>query len=1342
VIQTPSANRARLTEITKQLISSWKSGDGLLVEHFQNDLKDIGANIDEWYDLVIREIQCRRSAKQSIIEQDYYRRFPWLRDRLNDFLETKATAQVNRSGSILPSLKQGGVPEIDGYRILSELGRGGMGVVYKAIQIKLNRTVALKVMLSGSFASGEDRERFRLEVESTAQLQHENIVQVFEVGEVNGFPYCALEYVEGGTLAHVIQSGVMNPRRAAEIALGIASGAQEAHDKGIIHRDLKPSNVLLSTTDEDAIPKITDFGIAKRYLEESNLTGTGIAAGTPQYMSPEQAIARKDVPLGPGVDIYATGIILYEMLTGKVPFDSENPVEVMQKLVAETPTAPHRFQPKIPRDLETICLKCLEKNPQNRYLSASGLVRDLERFLKGMPVQARRINPVEQAYRWCRRNPVVAGLMASTFFVLFVGVLVASVLAIRSSNYANKANTNAKLLEEKTTQAEKAAAEAKQKAKEAHEARILEKQQREDAEKAQNSAEKAEAEAIKAKTEAQLRTTEANRLSTQLQSEIYSVKMALAHSEYQSGQIDTTTEILNKVESSLEFKSMRGFEWYYLRSLVKSYLGHQLFQHPQLGVHSTKESWFTADLFGIHELNMASMKLIPVHNDPLGLVISFAVSPDGRYVAVGEKTIMDVDRKFLTKPSILIIDRQNPKLTKRIQLDKIVPIQYPTALTFDATGKTIYASVGSLLAYETPGRLFAIDREKGELIYEFTPKFGAKAETFTGSVNGLALAAGGKYLIAGDHYGKVAIFDTSTREQHHTIALAGTKTGVISVSGAADKPLAAIGTTAGSVVLIDLEKKEVRNTLPMQTDWVDAVTLSADGRYCASGGSSGIIKICDCVTGLLRWKRSAHNLRIAGLCFGADGKSIGSAGDDRVFATWDHTKDEFGGLIEEFEGCWNQIFPTGKQTAVILDELGGVHRYRFESTVLSQSGTIAKAQPRLTSPRALAVSMDPVSKTAAFVWTDKDRSISWHSITDENLISFVIHSKKGLPISVAVQPGGKCMAVATQTGAVEFISGYQEHEKRTHTIKEGVAKSIQKLIYSPDGKKIAIIAESEIVMIDEKGDPVSKFKTQMRQISNLCFSPDGTVLAVVGSIAGRGIAQLWNVKNGTQIGSCEGHNREVLCVAFSPDGKRLVTGGFDTTLRLWDTTTHRMLLTLTGHSRPVESVCFVENGQAIVSSSDNESRFWDARIGYRFSSHQSIRNSPQIGKLLESLQIESAEAILKPDGNLTLFWELANLTDKPIKFDPKLGYLQGQVELEIGPSQGFPDGRKVLVGFPDVPVPPEIPPGGILKFQIEAGIKDLKLNAQKGHLTLRWSDGTVNTNRSREFKVTPKATEN
>jgi serine/threonine protein kinase len=380
---------------------------------------------------------------------EYLRRYPQWRERLARILQIhqlvgtqQQLADETPDDGVLSDPLQVDVPaarEVGGYELLEEIARGGMGVVYKARQVSLNRVVALKMILAGEFASAEQRQRFRREAELAARLQHPNIVQVFEVGQEDGRPYLAMEYVPGISLdrqlalGHFQRAGV-TPGHAAQFVETLARAVHFAHQNGVVHRDLKPANVLLSDAGERqstdvyepmAVPKITDFGLAKALDETSERTGSGEFVGTPCYMAPEQATGGGVV--GPAADIYALGAILYELIAGRPPLQGATLADTLRLLRDTEPLPPKQRHMRVPRDLATICLKCLSKDPARRYASAEALADDLHRFRSGEPIQARPVSRLERARKWARRRPAVAALLAALVFVtiggafLFVG---------------------------------------------------------------------------------------------------------------------------------------------------------------------------------------------------------------------------------------------------------------------------------------------------------------------------------------------------------------------------------------------------------------------------------------------------------------------------------------------------------------------------------------------------------------------------------------------------------------------------------------------------------------------------------------------------------------------------------------------------------------------------------------------------------------------------------------------------------------------------------------------------------------------------------------------------------
>jgi WD40 repeat protein/Tfp pilus assembly protein PilF len=340
-----------------------------------------------------------------------------------------------------------GWPVIAGFEIRGELGRGGMGVVYQARQVALNRLVALKMILAGNHADAEKQRRFRVEAEAIARLRHPNFVQVHDHGHSDGHAYLALEFVEGGTLAQKAAGVPQPPAQAAQLVETLAAAIQHAHQHGLVHRDLKPTNVLFTA---DGVAKITDFGLAKRLEEATAETASGALLGTPSYMAPEQA-AGHGKAVGPAVDVYALGVILYELLTGRPPFQGDSVLEVLRQVQEEEPLPPARLRPGLPRDLETICLKCLQKEPGQRYATAVALAEDLRRFRAGEPIAARPVGTLERAWRWSRRNPRWAAMlatMAGLLVVIAVGATALSLWALQA-----EAQTKEKLFESRLAEA-------------------------------------------------------------------------------------------------------------------------------------------------------------------------------------------------------------------------------------------------------------------------------------------------------------------------------------------------------------------------------------------------------------------------------------------------------------------------------------------------------------------------------------------------------------------------------------------------------------------------------------------------------------------------------------------------------------------------------------------------------------------------------------------------------------------------------------------------------------------------------------------------------------------------
>jgi len=416
----------------------FRLGEWVQAEVYLAAFPAVASDPEHAIDLVFAEFLLREEKGERPALAEYLQRFPLHAEELKLQLELHRAVEAEpetithapEPGATLGGdrgMNSGGGPDglpvIPGYDVLGVLGRGGMGVVYRAWQEALNRSVALKMVTAGVLASAQTLARFRVEAEAVARLQHPNIVAIHDVGQHAGAPFLVLELVEGRSLAQRLAGTPQPDRWAAELVEELARAIHAAHQQGVVHRDLTPANILLTVDDR---PKITDFGLAKLLIGGGDMrTQTGELLGTPSYMAPEQAAGRHR-SIGPATDVYALGAILYELLTGRPPFKAESPLETLHQVMGEEPVPPSRLRPKLPRDLETICLKCLRKEPSQRYPSALTLADDVRRYLDGRAILARRSSSFERTWRWCRRNP---GLAAANI----TAALLTTVLAIGST---------------------------------------------------------------------------------------------------------------------------------------------------------------------------------------------------------------------------------------------------------------------------------------------------------------------------------------------------------------------------------------------------------------------------------------------------------------------------------------------------------------------------------------------------------------------------------------------------------------------------------------------------------------------------------------------------------------------------------------------------------------------------------------------------------------------------------------------------------------------------------------------------------------------------------------------
>jgi WD40 repeat protein/Flp pilus assembly protein TadD len=1065
-------------------------------------------------ELCCLEIYYRRRAGETCSQAEYESRFPGLGLALRDALSPARPA----AGPGLPPVTGTGTPVVAGYEVLEEVGRGGMGVVYKARQLGLNRVVALKMILSAGHAGPPEVARFRREAEAAARLQHPNIVQVHEVGLQDGRPFLALEYVDGGNLARETAGQPQPPGAAAELVETLARAVHHAHQKGIAHRDLKPANVLLQRAAgngslRSAIPKITDFGLAKQLDAVGSQTTSGIMVGTPNYMAPEQATC-KSAEIGPATDVHALGAILYELLTGRRPFQGATVLDTLEQVRSQEPVSPSQLQPRVPRDLVTICLKCLRKEAHKRYASAEALADDLRRFLEKRPILARPTGPVERAAKWARRRPAVTALLAAVVLVTALGV-----------------------------------------------AGVVWQWRR--AEAGRHEAEMARDDAYRAHRVAQ---DERNQAKVNL----YVRLLTLAQQEWLAYRPGRAEQLLDECQDGL-----RGWEWGHLKRLCQADLvtcrAHAVavrsvaFSPDGRLLASASGAWGTNEPGEVKVWDAATGRELLCFREHTAPVMSVAFSPDGTRLASGsaswretpgETKIWDVatGKVFCTLPSFagsvgcVAFSPDGTRLATAGSDGRPRLWDSRTGAQIRAFEK--HAQSVFSVAFSPDGRYLASASRDGTARVCDTSTGEPLYASLAGPVDirGVAFSPDGQRIATASWDPNVKVWDATTGTE--VLSYTGHSRAVLSVAFAPDGQHLASSDFEGSVKVWSARTRKDVLTFRGHEGAVNSVAFSPDGGRLASGANDGTVKVWDTMA-----EPEPHTLpRMPGLIHGLvlrpDGQPLASAGEQRLsngatgIWVWDAASGPGTRLLPGPAGRFNVAFsPDGRRLASTDDD-GTVKVWEVPTAKLVR--TLHGHDAAVT-----AVAFAPEGRRLASAGADGAVKV-WDADADREPLHLDGH--RGAVTAVAFDPEGRRLASA---GADGVVTVWDADAGRKLVSLRGPGDEVSALAFSPDGRLLAAGGKDRIIDIWDleldlsEGEvaPPLTLHGHTRAVSALAFSPDGRRLASGSSDE---TIKLWIPTTGQEVLTLRGQAAPVNRLAFSPDGRLLVSAGFD--VKVWEGT--------------------------------------------------------------------------------------------------------------------------------------------------------------------------------------------
>jgi WD40 repeat protein/tRNA A-37 threonylcarbamoyl transferase component Bud32 len=1099
-------------------------------------------------------------AGQAPDRQKLFDQYPQHAEALRSFFanhdQMDAAAAELRLGRASDSTDSGGegagplarIRYFGDYELLEEIARGGMGIVYKARQVSLNRIVALKMILAGQFASETEVERFYTEARAAANLQHRNIVAIHEVGQHENQHYFSMDYIEGESLARIVHENPLPAEKAAGYLKTITEAIDFAHRQGTLHRDLKPSNVLIDKFDE---PQITDFGLAKRIEGTAQITATGSLMGTPSYMPPEQAGAY-DGKVGPASDVYSLGALLYNLLTGRPPFLGENLVVMLNQVLNNDPVAPRLLNPKVPRDLETICLKCLEKDPHKRYPTAAVLAADLDRFLRGEPIAARPVGQGERAWRWCKRNRLVSSLGAFIAAILLIAAIGGSVLAVRERNARATADIST----------QRATAEAQR-------------------------AEDARGEADRRRSEAQTERERAEAALKESESRLYASQIAAAHAEWNAGNPLAAWRHLESCR-----RDFRGWEHRYVSALFKqderTLTGHrgtvnQAVYSPDgtriasAGEDKTVKVW-----------TASGRNLLTLSGHP-GSVNAVAFSPDGRRIVSGcGAGIVKIWDSATGRNELTLAPEKQAGAAKEGDCNAAND-NFIAAVAFSPDGKWVFGvpSCGPLRVWDvSTGRVIPRHSSQSTSYDFFSYMQGYAAGGAWTDRRGPIEVGRSRFVAEFDPNGlfTVRLLHPPGPDVNELITLPSQSmsSSFFAIALSPNHEWVAMS-LAGHPLIWNAQTGKGFRILE-GIEGITCVAFSRDSRRIVVGNSDATVKVWDVATGTVQNTFNGHKAGVSSVAFGNDGR-IMSASEDATIKIW--------GKPRSNEIILNRICDVtgaskGETIAVTLRN-GSSISDSDPTMVFQRAGPKPRIEKFNAGAKKLILRPDGNELLGAGI-----HSVSvWHVGKGQKVFEWNLGERQLVALAANFDKRMVAWMSAKADGTVPRITvcDMTTHEPIAQFLNlDVVSTSILEL--DPNGRHLVaadaagklhfwnIAAEKKEFVLDLGEGP----------ISSICFRPDGRQIVVCKNSA----ITFWNTETHSVSQVTRTYAGDVSSVAFSPDARRVATALRDRTIRLWDAATGNEVLVLRGHSDDIHMLSFSSRDQCLISASKREIIFWNA----------------------------------------------------------------------------------------------------------------------------------------------------